>query len=69
MQFRLLGNSGLRVSAVGLGCMGITHASGAPMDKNAGAKVIREAYLMAGGGVALIGMMLMPLLADLLTTT
>lgn len=45
MQFRLLGNSGLRVSAVGLGCMGITHASGAPMDKNAGAKVIREAYL------------------------
>ena len=25
--------------------------------------------LMAGGGVALIGMMLIPLLADLLTTT
>lgn len=37
MQFRVLGNSDLRVSAVGLGCMGITHASGAPMDKNEGA--------------------------------
>lgn len=46
MQFRVLGNSDLRVSAVGLGCMGITHASGAPMDKNEGARVIREAYEM-----------------------
>lgn len=46
MKFRFLGNSGLRVSAVGLGCMGITHASGAPMDQNAGAKVIRAAYEM-----------------------
>lgn len=46
MQFRLLGNSGLRVSAVGLGFMGITHASGASMDNNAGVKVIREAYEM-----------------------
>lgn len=46
MQFRFLGNSGLRVSAIGLGCMGITHAGGAPMDKNAGAKVIQGAYEM-----------------------
>lgn len=46
MQLRLLGSSGLRVSAVGLGCMGITHASGAPMEKGEGAKVIREAFEM-----------------------
>lgn len=46
MQFRVLGNSDLRVSAVGMGCMGISHASGAPMGKNEGARVIREAYEM-----------------------
>lgn len=46
MQFRMLGKNGPRVSAVGLGCMGITHASGAPMEKKEGAKVIREAFEM-----------------------
>ncbi len=35
-----------------------------PASKSQGIK-----QLMAGGGVALIGMMLIPLLADLLTTT
>ncbi|HCS87466.1 MAG TPA: aldo/keto reductase [Bacteroidales bacterium] len=33
MRFRTLGMSGLRVSAVGLGCMGMSHAYGAPADK------------------------------------
>lgn len=46
MQLRRLGKSGLRVSAVGLGCMGVTHASGAPMRIDEGAKVIRGAYEM-----------------------
>lgn len=46
MQFRMLGKNGPRVSAVGLGCMGITHASGAPMEKKEGAKVVREAFEM-----------------------
>lgn len=46
MKFRILGSSGLYVSAVGLGCMGITHASGTPMSKAEGTKVIREAYEM-----------------------
>lgn len=30
MKTRYLGNSRLKVSAVGLGCMGLSHAYGAP---------------------------------------
>ena len=33
MKFRTLGMSGLRVSAVGLGCMGLSHAYGTPVKK------------------------------------
>ncbi len=34
MEFRTLGLSGLRVSSVGLGCMGMSHAYGMPADRN-----------------------------------
>ena len=42
MKTRVLGKD-LTVSAVGLGCMGFTHAYGAPMDDAVGAKVIAQA--------------------------
>lgn len=37
-----LGRSGLRVSAVGLGCMGMSHAYGAPADKREMTELIGE---------------------------
>lgn len=46
MKQRILGTSGIAVSAVGMGCMGITHASGAPMQQEEGVRVIRAAYDM-----------------------
>lgn len=44
MEKRKIGK--LEVSAVGLGCMGITHASGAPMSVKDGVKVVKQAYDM-----------------------
>ena len=44
---RVLGKSGIEVSPLGLGCMGLTHASGDAMDTPAAARVIREAFEMA----------------------
>ena len=44
MKKRKIGK--LEVSAVGLGCMGITHASGAPMSVKDGVKVVGQAYDM-----------------------
>ena len=43
MQTRELGRSGLTVSAIGLGCMGISQAYGAPLPKEEGVKLIRDA--------------------------
>lgn len=39
-----LGESGIYVNPVGLGCMGFSHASGDPMEKEEAVKRIREAY-------------------------
>lgn len=44
MKTRILGNSGLEVSALGMGCMGLSFGYGPATDKEAGIKLIREAY-------------------------
>jgi aryl-alcohol dehydrogenase-like predicted oxidoreductase len=43
MQTRILGNSGLRVSALGLGCMGLSHAYGTAPDVSAGVALLHAA--------------------------
>ena len=43
MQTRELGRSGLEVSAIGLGCMGISAAYGTPLSRDDGVKLIRDA--------------------------
>jgi aryl-alcohol dehydrogenase-like predicted oxidoreductase len=43
MKMRKLGNSGLKVSAIGLGCMGMDHAYGKPADRDEMVKLIRRA--------------------------
>ena len=42
MEYRILGRD-LRVSAVGLGCMGMSHAYGSPADKNEMYRLIAQA--------------------------
>ena len=44
MQMRTLGNSGLEVSALGFGCMGISSGLGPAIDKQEGISLIRAAY-------------------------
>ena len=42
MQKRLLGKSGLEVSAIGLGCMGMSFSYGPPRDKKEMITLIRH---------------------------
>jgi aryl-alcohol dehydrogenase-like predicted oxidoreductase len=44
MQKRKLGNSNLEVSAIGLGCMGLSFGYGPAVDKQAGIALIRSAF-------------------------
>lgn len=43
MEKRCLGASGLEVSALGLGCMGLSHAYGVPTEKSEAVRLIRQA--------------------------
>src|SRR6478672_4917104 len=44
MQKRMLGKSGLEVSALGLGCMGLSFGLGPAIDKQDAVSLIRKAY-------------------------
>ena len=44
MQTRTLGRNGLQVSAIGLGCMGLSHGYGPATEKGDGIRLIRAAY-------------------------
>jgi aryl-alcohol dehydrogenase-like predicted oxidoreductase len=44
MQKRQLGNSGLKVSAIGMGCMNLSFGTGKAVDIDQGVKVIRAGY-------------------------
>ena len=44
MQKRKLGNSGLEVSAIGLGCMGLSFGYGPATEKSAGIKLIQATF-------------------------
>lgn len=46
MEYRTLGSSSLCVSAVGLGCMGMSHAYGAPADEHEMTKLLADAVEM-----------------------
>jgi hypothetical protein len=52
MQTRHLGKSGLQVSALGLGCMGLSFAYGPATEKNAAIALIRAAVEQ---GITLFG--------------
>lgn len=43
MEYRTLGADGLKVSAVGLGCMGMSHGYGLPADKKEMTRLLAEA--------------------------
>ena len=48
MQKRKLGTSGLEVSALGLGCMGLSFGYGPAVDKQTGISLIRAAGRFTG---------------------
>jgi aryl-alcohol dehydrogenase-like predicted oxidoreductase len=50
MQQRELGNSGLRVSSIGFGCMGLSYGYGPAADRQSAIRVIHAAV---GQGVTL----------------
>lgn len=46
MDNKILGNTNIAISPVGLGCMGLSHAFGTPLEKQEAAKKIQQAYDM-----------------------
>lgn len=46
MVNKILGNTDIQISPVGLGCMGLSHAFGTPLEKSEAAENIKQAYEM-----------------------
>lgn len=46
MEKRILGNTGMEITPVGLGCMGLSHAFGTPLEKAEAADKVRAAFDM-----------------------
>ena len=46
MEKRILGNTSIEISPVGLGCMGLSHAFGTPLEKAEAAEKIMAAFEM-----------------------
>lgn len=44
MRYQELGKTGIQISSVGYGCMGLSHASGTPVEKQEAIRLIRRAY-------------------------
>ena len=44
MKYNTLGKTGIKISAVGLGCMGLSHAFGTPLGKREAADKVRAAF-------------------------
>ncbi len=44
MEKRILGNTNIEISPVGLGCMGLSHAFGTPLEKAEAADKVKSAY-------------------------
>ena len=46
MEKRILGNTNIEISPVGLGCMGLSHAFGTPLEKADAANKVKDAFEM-----------------------
>ncbi len=44
MRYQELGKTGIQISSVGYGCMGLSHASGTPVEKKEAVRLIRRAF-------------------------
>ena len=44
MKYKTLGKTGMKISGVGLGCMGLSHAFGTPLGKREAADKVRAAF-------------------------